>query len=114
MGGPSGRLRRVQRDGVAKRVELADQLAGLGLWAAADEVLGTGIVVGNASGKDVERVHQDGVADRLGGPGGASPPSEALVLGSEVGVLGPGGGLGGLGAVGPPPLGALSGPSRAP
>ena len=41
-------------------------------------------------------------------PGGASPPPQPLVLGSEVGVLGPGSSLCGLGEVGPQPLGALA------
>src|SRR5215211_4931019 len=91
--GWSGRLDGVEGDLVAEGVELADELAGLGLGAAANKPVSAEILIGLVAVEDVVDGHQDRVADRLSRLGRAAPASQPLILGGQVGVLGPPGGL---------------------
>src|SRR4029453_1607737 len=92
--GWSGRLDGVEGDLVAQGVELADELAGLRLGAAADEPVGAQVLVGLAAVEDVVGGDQDGVAHRLGRLGRAAAAPQPLVLRGQGGVLGPPGAVG--------------------
>jgi hypothetical protein len=81
----------------------------MGLGTTPLKPVGTEDVVGHTAGEDVKGGHEDGVLDRLASLGVADAAPEASELGTEVGVLGPPGGLGGLGQIGGQPLRALAG-----
>jgi hypothetical protein len=102
-----------QGDLVAKPLELANQLplvvlGGLALL----EVVIAQLLIGHALVQDVVGDYQDRM--RHGHGGLARPPAtpQAVVLGAQVGALGPAGRLGDLAQAATQPLGALAGPPR--